>query len=268
MPIDPAPSALPLCVVTAADIEYKTVAKFLQDAVLHEIGGLRILRGHFANVPVALMRTEIGAPGFVERLQEHFASQTYAALLVIGLAGALAPELKTGDLVLYDQCLDGRAQLAPANRKTSSSRDDFASILCDRKLGARLLAHFTKAGQPCVSGNGVLVEKVLIEAQQKAALYALTQAAAVDMETWLVLKAAAQYEIPCAALRIVMDEAAHDLPDFNAGLTPAGQVRLGATLRAFARRPLAAMRFIKTLRPALTALSRATHNGLTALTGR
>lgn len=252
------------CIVTAADIEYKTVAKLLSDSRPSQAHELSLLRGTFGTAEVTLLRTEIGAPGFANRLRALLSTERYDAALIIGLAGALAPTLKTGDVVIYDHCLDGRA----SNRKNSLRRDDFASITCDLKLANQFFEALAQSGLRCFRGTGILVERVIIEAAQKQALHEHSRAAAVDMESWLVLEVTQSCNLPSAVLRVVMDEAAHDLPDFNAGLSNDGQIRYGATLQALAWRPLATIRFLLSLRPALRSLRQTAHGGLSMLANR
>ncbi len=242
-----------LCVITAADIEFNTVAKVLAAGKPTDENGLKVLRGRYRSQQMTLLKTEIGAAGFADKLQAHLAQNRYAALIVIGLAGALDPALRTGDVVLYDRCLDGRKLEATLLGGKLESR----SIHCDDVLGQKLFEGLSKQGLRCQRGAGLLVERVVIEAQQKLTRYEQTKAAAVDMETYLVLATAAECQLPCAAVRVVLDEAASDLPDFNAGLDAAGRVQLWPTLLALARRPRAALRFLRALRPALRNLTRA-----------
>ncbi len=242
-----------LCVITAADIEFNTVAKLLAAAAPTVENGLKVLRGRYGARQVALLKTEIGAVSLAGKLREHLAQNHYAALLVIGLAGALDPALQTGDVVLYDRCLDGRKLEAALLGGNLESR----SIHCDDVLGQKLFEGLSKQGLRCCRGAGLLVERVVIEARLKQALREQTMAAAVDLETYLVMAAAAEFQLPCAAVRVVLDEAASDLPDFNAGLDAAGRMRLWPTLRALAKRPRAALKFLLTLRPALRNLTRA-----------
>jgi len=68
--------------------------------------------------------------------------------------------------------------------------------------------------------------------------------------------------LPCAALRIVLDEAASDLPDFNAALGKDGRMQLRPLLQAMRARPRATLRFLRSLRPALRALRQATAGAL------
>lgn len=256
-----------LCVITAADIEFKTVAKLLSLAKSTVEHGLQVVRGQCGSQQVTLLKTEIGAAGFAEKLQAHLAQTQYAALVVIGLAGALDPALKTGDVVLYDGCLDGRGMcVAPPPNPPQYKKSDL--VLCDVEFSNLLVEELTRQGLRCRHATGVTVERVIVDAQQKRTLYRQTQADAVDMETYLVLAAVANFKLPCAAVRIVMDEAASDLPDFNAGLDAAGRIQPCQTLQALAARPRAALIFLFTLRPAMRNLNRAARSVFQALNSR
>ena len=79
----------------------------------------------------------------------------------------------------------------------------------------------------------------------------------MDMESYLVLTVAEERQLPCLTVRVIMDEAASDLPDFNAGLDTAGRVKLAPTLRALVARPRATASFLLALQPALRSLEQA-----------
>jgi nucleoside phosphorylase len=254
-----------VCVVTAADIEFKSVIKLLTGALTQLELRLKVCRGRFKGLAVTVLQTEMGAPKFAERLQDHISIFDYDALLVIGLAGALDPALRTGEVVIYDRCLDGRdaeARLQNRSRENPSARDEIASISCDATLTQELFEALTKQGLRCVRRPGALVERIIIDAQTKLELGRQLRVAAVDMETYPVLAAVADYQLPCAVLRIVLDEAASDLPDFNAGLGKDGRMELGPLLQAMRARPLATLHFLRSLRPALRALRQTTAGAL------
>ena len=241
-----------LCVITAADIEFNTVAKLLSAHAVTIEDGLQVLRGGHNGRAITLLKTEIGAVGFAEKLRVHLAHDQYAALVVIGLAGALDPALRTGAVVVYDGCLDGLG----------------AETFCDQELARQLFEAFNRQGLSCQRGTGLSVARVVIEARQKLTLHQQTKAGVVDMETSLVLTTVADLRLPCAAVRVVMDEAANDLPDFNAGLDATGRVQLWPTLRALAARPRATLAFLLTLRPALRRLDQVARAILTGLDSR
>ncbi len=258
-----------VCVITAADIEFKNVTKLLIGALTQLELRLKVCRGRFNGLAVTVLQTEIGAPQFAERLQDHLSIFDYDALLVIGLAGALDPALRTGDVVIYDRCLDGRgaeAWLQTGSKENPPARDEIASISCDARLAQKLFEVLNERGLRCVRGPGVLVERIVIDAQAKLTLGKQLQATVADMESYLVLATLGESQLPCAVLRTVLDEASSDLPDFNAALGKDGRMEHRLALQAMRARPLPALRFLRSLRPALCALREVTAGALSYFT--
>ena len=181
------------------------------------------------------------------RLQNlHLAADPADAVLVAGLAGALAPDLAAGDLVLYDRCLDARNE-----RELAPGRDEIASIVMDDALPDILAALFHTAGQRVRVAPGITVGEVLVTAQAKLAFGARHRAAAVDMETFEIAVACREQGIPFAALRVVSDEAGQDLPDFNRAYDAAGRVLPAQMAAALLARPAVTARFLRQLRPVM-----------------
>jgi len=254
-----------VCVITAADIEFKNITKLLTGALTQVELRLKVCRGRFNGLAVTVLQTEIGAPRFAERLQDHLSIFNYDALLVIGLAGALDPALRTGEVVIYDRCLDGRgaeARLQNRSKENPLACDEIARNACDARLAQKLFEVLNKRGLHCVRGAGALVERIVIDAQTKLELGRQLRAAAADMESYLVLAAVAEAQLPCAVLRIVLDEASSDLPDFNAALGQDGRMELRLVLQAMRARPLSTLHFLRSLRPALRALRQVTTGAL------
>jgi nucleoside phosphorylase len=248
-----------VCVVTAADVEFKAVAALLEGKSFSSADEIKTCRGQAGRLRVTLLETLIGAPDFERKLAAHLAANAYDGLLVIGLAGALDARLGTGDVVLYDECfkLDAADFPAPpAARQKPNLRETAVPVRCDARLTGTLRAVLSASGR-CELGAGVTAPVMVTRAAAKLALGAEWRAAAVDMESYGVLATALSYGIPAAVVRVVLDEAGQDTPDFNRALAPGGRMNVGATLRAMAARPAAAARFLRSLRPALAALARA-----------
>jgi hypothetical protein len=135
-----------------------------------------------------------------------------------GVCGALAPDLRAGDVVLPESVLgpDGeRLNVTPTPHRQ-----------------ATLLAASARGGLLATS------REVVATAEAKAALFARTGAVAVDMESSLILTHAAGAGCAALVVRGVSDAAAESLPPELVGLmTPAGKVHAGRALALPFTRP-------------------------------
>jgi len=149
-------------------------------------------------------------------------------VISVGLAGALSPLLKVGDVVIADQVIQ--------ERETWRCSGDWRIA-----LAARLpFAHH---------GPVLASTEILATARGKAALYDTTGALAVDMESALAGRFAAQHKLPFAVLRVISDDAGHVLPPAAlVAMKPDGGIALGRMLGSLARHPLQVARVIATAR--------------------
>jgi nucleoside phosphorylase len=246
-----------LCVVTAVGVEFNAVAALL-DAKTHSFEHeIKTCRGSVGKLQITLLQSEVGAPSFGRRLTAHLAAHEYDALLMIGLAGALRPRLRTGAVVVYDRCFEFDARLLTAPdfaRKNPNVRDAAVPVRCDARLTDALIRACRAAGGECRADAGVTVDRMVVRAADKLALGEAVGASAVDMESYGVLTTAARLGVPAAVARVILDEAAADTPDFNRALTDNGRMKSAPLFAAMAARPVTSARFIRSLRPALKAL--------------
>lgn len=122
------------------------------------------------------------------------------ALLSVGVAGALDPDLAPGALLVPARVRHGPLLLAA---------DGALVAALERACGARRVE--------AVAG----VDAMAATPAEKAALHATTGAALVDMETHAVARAAAAAGRPWAALRAIADDARTSLPAWTARLVRA-----------------------------------------------
>jgi len=134
-------------------------------------------------------------------------------VLSCGLAGALAPGLKAGDLVLGE-------------RFPGESRGtDVVEMLREQLAGAHI-------------GSIIGSDTIVASVAEKQALYAETNALAVDMESHIAARVAARHGLPFAIVRAISDTADHTLPPAAlVGMRPDGSMALGAVLASLARNP-------------------------------
>lgn len=244
-----------LCIVTAVELEFKVAAKLLQQKSLAAENGLNLCRGTIGHKQVTVLQSQMGAVGFAPPLAEHLSANRYDALLIAGLAGALAPQLKAGDAVIYNRCHDART--ASRSKEKPLPREKKASIVCNPEFSRFVLATLQSAGLSSVSGAGVTVAEIVTEAERKMEFGKSYESVAIDLETSDVLDVCREFNLPATALRVVSDEASLNLPNFNRARRADGGMDGLQLAQAMLARPLASLRFLRSLRTAKTALRRA-----------
>lgn len=229
-----------ICLVTAVDVEFKLAISLLSQAVLSTESGFKICRGLVSDRRVTVLQCGIGARGFAEWLTGHLKNNHYQSLIVAGLAGGLDPKLKTGDSVVYDLChkADGQS----------------AKVRCDNRLAESLFEALRTTSLRSFRGAGVTVSRIITDAADKLALGEHQLALAVDMESFSVLSVAAEFGLPAASVRVISDEAGHDLPDFNSAYDHEGRMNYRRLAAAMIKRPTASFRFLLSLKSVIQSL--------------
>ena len=165
----------------------------------------------------------VGAGGNPERLREMLkgrAAPGCRAVMSIGIAGGLAPDLVPGDVVVATGVSAGGVR-HPAHPQ----------------VVAALARRLADAPVRVVLADVVGVEAAVLSPHAKAALRAETGAAAVDMESHVAAAFAEAHGLPFCAVRVVCDPADRALPAAIAqALKPDGEPDILAVLAALARR--------------------------------
>jgi adenosylhomocysteine nucleosidase len=149
-------------------------------------------------------------------------------VISIGLAGALSPLLKVGDVVIADQVITG-----------TESWD------CHGGWRVRLMSRLGHAHQGQLFGSDLIIEK----ADTKSGLHTATGALAVDMESQVAARFAYARNLPLAGLRVISDDASHVLPPAAlVAMKPDGGIAIGRVLGSLLRRPQQVPALIRTAR--------------------
>ncbi len=118
-----------------------------------------------------------------------------AALGCVGVSGGLDPRLKTGDVVFADAVLRKRAgEVSPVWEKGGGQFDETFKCAAAQGLSIQW-------------GPVITVQKPVLNAQSKKALFEETKALAVDMETASAASVANQSGLPFFAIRTICDPA-------------------------------------------------------------
>jgi hopanoid-associated phosphorylase len=139
------------------------------------------------------------------------------AVLSMGLCGALAPGLSSGDWVVATHIFHSPLAGWPTDGNWSAS-----------------LAKALRAQSGPMLGSDTMIA----EANAKRAAHAATGALAVDMESHIAATIAQRHNLPLAVARVVSDAADRSLPKAaQAGMAADGSMDIGAVLRALAADP-------------------------------
>ena len=145
-----------------------------------------------------------------------------AGLVSFGTAGALAPGLAPGDVIVATEVIAASGGALAAER-----------AWCDA-----LAAAASAASLPLHLGAIRAVDQPVASADAKSALHQVSGALAVDMESGAVARAARDAGLPFAVLRVVIDAASRDLPPAAmAAMAPGGGLDIGGLARELWREP-------------------------------
>lgn len=162
----------------------------------------------------------MGAPA-AHRAAEALISRGARALASWGMAGGLDPALEAGTICLPDEVM---GQDGICSHTTRPWCDTLSSAVGDQQSlhRGRLLTTAAPVSSPA----------------QKAALFAQTGAAAVDMESAAIGQVAGRSGLPFIAVRVIVDAANDSLPRavMNAA-DAAGRIRLWQLVGSLARAP-------------------------------
>lgn len=210
----------PVVILTALDWEQAAVEKAL--AWPRGVpGGAGLLPD---GTPAIVARMGIGL-GRALAAARHY--EQARAFVVVGCAGALQPQLSTGDLVVA-------SAVGLADDKGEPQSHWPAA---DAGVAATAQRH----GLPVHVGSILSSPIVLHDPAQKAAL-AATGALTVDMESAAVIGVALQRGIPFTALRVVLDTATEALPADMDAVSDDGAIRFGRAVRAALLHPKTMLR--------------------------
>ena len=140
------------------------------------------------------------------------------ALISFGIAGALAPTLAVGSVLVARSVWVGNSCRLDTDVGWSSA----LLRLVPQAIAADLLGSDT----------------VIAEPHQKADLHARTNAVAVDMESRVVATVAARHSLPFVAFRVIADPAERQVPPAaRVAMRPGGGIDLPKVLQSLGREP-------------------------------
>lgn len=200
------PSSQRIALLFAVSQELAPVARLLQPttSARPDFPGLTTRYGSLHGKELLLVVGGMGQKSSGAGAEAILRSWKPDLLVMAGVAGALAADLRIGDVVAADAVTSGTGWLTPSVVPTNAARS--------HRIGSLLS-----------------LDRVLVTAEDKRAVLAghpsETAPLAVEMETFALAYAATQQGVRWAAVRTVSDTAEEALPlDFNRLRTPNGDL--------------------------------------------
>jgi adenosylhomocysteine nucleosidase len=186
-------------------------------------------RGEHRGRDVLLVQTGVGRQKAETATELVLGRYTVTALVSFGFAGALAEQLKVGDMVICSTLHYATGPQQEATRPRSYRSDERLLRLASQALEDTGL-------RPCI-GSGVTVPKVVSSPDEKQELGRAFQAHIVDMESYWIARIASDMQIPFVAVRAISDTEHDTLPPFDEILTPESEWQWGKAISYFLRHP-------------------------------
>jgi adenosylhomocysteine nucleosidase len=137
--------------------------------------------------------------------------QRVSALLCFGVAGALDPSLRCGDVVLATEVICAQPLALQLAGMRPAALPAQARLRTSERWRAELAA--VLRGQGSITERPILTSAQLIcERQEKMQLFRQSGAVAVDMESAAVGVVASLHDLPFMVLRVIADTAEDSLP--------------------------------------------------------
>lgn len=197
-----------IAVTFALPVESSDFVQLLQDRTAVSHDGVETVRGKINGLPVVVIHTGVGAKAAESTLASFLKREPVEYLISAGLAGALDPELKLGDLLIAENYSSKQLLESPRLQLAEAS---------------------------IYLANIVTAPSIIESKEDREKLGASSGAAAVDMETEWIAKACADRGVPMMSLRAISDTLAEPFPapanvlfDVERQKTPA--LRLGIYL--------------------------------------
>ena len=168
--------------------------------VHHErhLGEHRHYTGRFGRLPIAVVIGGVGRDNAAKATRLLCDAHKLSAILSIGYAGALSPDLKRGDIVLSS---------------FSSSEDQSVPSPSDLALAEQLRGVVDESHEHHVYMSPLYTaDKIVARHEEKRQIFDRTGAQIVDMESAAVYAEARKRNIPFVGIHAITDTAEEDIP--------------------------------------------------------
>ncbi|MEO3947567.1 5'-methylthioadenosine/adenosylhomocysteine nucleosidase [Gorillibacterium sp. CAU 1737] len=201
--------------IGAMDEEITFFHEHLKEPVISRYAGITFYEGRFQGQQVVLCKCGVGKVNAAICTQVLIDRYAVQAILFTGVAGALAPELEVGDVVVSVECMQHDMDVTPLGyARGIIPYQDLSLFPADERLvqlalevGEERFQGRIKSGR-ILSGDQFVASREVVER-----LYREMKGICAEMEGASVAQVCAMNEIPYVVIRSMSDKADGSAPD-------------------------------------------------------
>ncbi len=199
--------------------------------------GFKLYEGFIKDKNCVLLQTGMGLSRAYAATQAFLKEQRPEYIINIGYAGGLAPNVKNPEIILADQ-----VNLYPNQQKAEvptqvQKQEQTLSMAPSPKLLEQTRKMLTKESHSFHEGKLLSAEQAVLKSKEKLELHQKYHAIAIDMESYSVLKAANEKNIPAISLRFIVDSQKEELSDTRSFVEENGKVKPFSLIKTTAKNP-------------------------------
>lgn len=239
------PHEAPVAVLGALEEEVALLRPRLTDPVEERVGGMSVVSGRVDGRPVVLARAGVGKVNAATAAALLLSRYKPRAVLFTGIAGAVDPRLKPGDLVIgVETAQHDHGMLTDAGLETRATKTPDGGernplmFPADPALAAAALEAARSQGLSVSTGVIVTGDSFIASPRRRAQLRKGLGASAVEMEGAAVAQVCRRFDTPFLAVRSISDRAdGTAVKDFHRFRAEAAQVSARLVLALLSAAP-------------------------------
>jgi adenosylhomocysteine nucleosidase len=196
-------------------------------------GGTQLVSGKAGEREVLVFASGVGkvpAAAGTRFLIDHYDLE---ALVICGIAGALSPDVRLGDLIIASELIPGDVGVAHSSAFSTTGPGQCEEgrlvfhpcFTVPRPLLDKACAAAESADLPYRLGKILTCDQIVVDPELRAHLGEVFGALAVEMEGAAAAQVAASEDLPFIAVRSISDELSHDFVGLEDLLEYKGQSR-------------------------------------------
>lgn len=202
-----------IAILAALRQEISGLEKGMMVEELRQDGNSRLLKGRYRGQEIILTQMGPGRANAERAASLVITEYSPEAMVCVGFAGGLKPEVKGGDLVLCES-------LYSLTHEKNLTQPQFS----DKALVQLAVETLRREGLDFHRGSSLTVSEEATTPRKKESLQQSIPADIVDMENYWLAKQAARRGIPFVALRAISDAVDQPLPEGQAFVDMKGDI--------------------------------------------